>query len=76
MESVDQPVLGKYMSKDDALKYLSSKALFKYYSEHDPKTDPEYNIVDIFLHVDVKSDKTVNKEEMKDFIKFLQKIDL
>jgi hypothetical protein len=33
-------------------------------------------LVDIFLYIDVKSDKTVNQEEMEGFMKLLKEFDL
>ena len=45
-----------------------------YQNRVDIKDDPEYNLVDLFMLIDVKSDKTVNQAEMLEFISFLNTV--
>jgi len=52
-------------------KELTSNTLIQMYKDKHVSELPEYSIIDIFLHIDVKSDKTVNKEEMEGFMKLL-----
>ena len=52
-------------------KDITSNTLIQMYKEKHVSELPEYSIIDIFLHIDVKSDKTVNKEEMEGFMKLL-----